>query len=98
MFGTGECALSPGCIHLEHPAEWRIGWCASNRNGRSNALNVPCARPDNNTVQLTKPVPIVIVHGTAIVLENGEVNFNRDVYGYDTALHAALAKGYPYPQ
>jgi len=53
--------------------------------------------PDNNTVRLTRPVPILIVYGTAIVQEDGEVDFYRDVYGHDASLEAALAKGYPYP-
>jgi murein L,D-transpeptidase YcbB/YkuD len=53
--------------------------------------------PDNNTVHLTKPVPILIVYGTAIVQDDGEIHFYRDVYGHDASLKAALAKGYPYP-
>jgi murein L,D-transpeptidase YcbB/YkuD len=38
------------------------------------------------------------VYGTAIVEENGEVHFYRDIYGHDAALETALAKGYPYPK
>lgn len=53
---------------------------------------------DNVTVALTKPVPILIVYGTAIVEANGEAHFYRDIYGHHVALEEALTKGYPYPQ
>jgi len=43
-------------------------------------------------------VPILIIYTTAIVEEDGEVHFYRDIHGHDAALEAALAKGYPYPK
>jgi murein L,D-transpeptidase YcbB/YkuD len=52
--------------------------------------------PDNQQVNLTTQVPVVIVYLTAIVEENGEVYFYDDIYGYDASLNDALAKGQPY--
>ena len=52
---------------------------------------------DNVTVSLAKCVPVFIVYGTALAYANGEVHFSDDIYGFDTKLAAALAKGYPYP-
>jgi len=52
--------------------------------------------PDNQQVNLTKQVPVVIVYLTAIVEENGEVYFYDDIYGDDASLNDALAKGQPY--
>jgi L,D-transpeptidase YcbB len=49
------------------------------------------------TVSLAKRVPVFIVYGTALTYENGEVHFSDDIYGHDSSLAAALAKGYPYP-
>jgi murein L,D-transpeptidase YcbB/YkuD len=49
-------------------------------------------------VNLTHPIPVLIVYLTAIVLEDGLVNFFDDIYGHDKALQQALAKGYPYPE
>jgi murein L,D-transpeptidase YcbB/YkuD len=51
--------------------------------------------PDNQQVNLSRPVPVVIVYLTAIVGENGEVYFYDDIYGLDVALNDALAKGQP---
>jgi len=48
-------------------------------------------------VNLTQPVPVLIVYATTIVLENGQVNFYDDIYGHDATLEKVLQKGYPYP-
>jgi L,D-transpeptidase YcbB len=99
MFSDEHRALSHGCIHLEHPAElaaWLLrdlpGW---NLERAEQAMH---EGKDNLTVSLKKPLPILIVYGTAVVEANGEVHFYRDIYGHDAALESALAKGYPYPK
>jgi len=98
MFATNERALSHGCIHLEHPAEM-AQWLLRDKPQWTleRVEHAMQEGPDNNTVNLTKPVPILIVYGTAIVQDDGEIHFYRDVYGHDASLEAALAKGYPYP-
>jgi murein L,D-transpeptidase YcbB/YkuD len=53
--------------------------------------------PDNQQVNLTTPVPVVILYITAVAEENGEVYFFDDIYGHDKSLEAVLAKGPPYP-
>jgi murein L,D-transpeptidase YcbB/YkuD len=53
--------------------------------------------PDNFRVNLTKPVPVLIVYLTAVAREDGDIYFYPDIYGYDAELRQALAKGYPYP-
>jgi murein L,D-transpeptidase YcbB/YkuD len=50
--------------------------------------------PDNLRVNLTKPLPVLVVYITAVAPEDGDVYFFRDIYGYDAELRAALAKGY----
>lgn len=52
---------------------------------------------DNLQVNLTKPIPVLILYGTAVVDEMGVVHFFNDLYGHDGALEKVLAKGYPYP-
>ena len=48
-------------------------------------------------MNLTPPIPVVIIYLTAVVEEDGEVYFFDDIYGHDRALNAVLAKGPPYP-
>ena len=51
----------------------------------------------NQQVNLTHPVPVLIVYATVIVGDDGTVHFYDDIYGHDAALEKVLDKGYPYP-
>jgi murein L,D-transpeptidase YcbB/YkuD len=48
-------------------------------------------------VNLTKPIPVLILYGTAIVDEAGTVRFFDDIYNLDASLEKVLNQGYPYP-
>jgi murein L,D-transpeptidase YcbB/YkuD len=52
---------------------------------------------DNQQVNLAKPIPVLILYGTAIADEDGTVHFFDDIYGLDGSLEKVLVKGYPYP-
>jgi len=45
-------------------------------------------------VKLDKPTPVLIVYGTAVVMEDGEVRFFHDIYRKDAALQMALDNRY----
>ena len=51
---------------------------------------------DNVQVNLAKPIPVLILYGTAVVEEDGSVHFFDDLYGHDAELKALIDKGYPY--
>jgi murein L,D-transpeptidase YcbB/YkuD len=42
-------------------------------------------------VDLDRPIPVLIVYGTAVVAEDGTVHFFDDIYGLDAELEKALA-------
>jgi L,D-transpeptidase YcbB len=37
-------------------------------------------------INLTNPVPVLIIYGTAVVDRQNEVHFFDDIYGYDADL------------
>jgi murein L,D-transpeptidase YcbB/YkuD len=41
-------------------------------------------------VNLKRPIPVLVVYGTAVALEGGEVRFFEDIYGYDAILEKYL--------
>jgi murein L,D-transpeptidase YcbB/YkuD len=87
--------ISHGCVHVQKPAElaaWMLrgkpGWTLEKVQAAMND------GPDNVRVNLTKPVPILMVYMTAVAREDGTVHFYRDIYGYDRELQEALTKAY----
>lgn len=94
LFARSRRDFSHGCIRVEKPAEL-AAWLLKDQS-KWTLEKIKAAMqsgPDNQQVNLTKPVPVVIVYLTAIVEENDEVYFFDDIYGYDTTLNNALAKG-----
>jgi murein L,D-transpeptidase YcbB/YkuD len=98
LFSRSRRDFSHGCIRLEKPevlAEWilrqRPGWTS----GR-----IAAAMHGENTIKVTleKPVPVLIVYATAVVLENGNVHFFNDIYGHDGVLDTALTSGARVPR
>jgi L,D-transpeptidase YcbB len=97
-FSRSRRDFSHGCIRVERPAEL-AAWVLRNDGNwtQDRVQEEMLSGKDNVTLNLAKRVPVFIVYGTALAYENGEVHFTDDIYGHDTKLAAALAKGYPYP-
>ena len=98
LFANEQRDLSHGCIRVEKPADlaaWALrnnpGWNLERVQAMMNGTQ------DNVTVNLEKPIPVLILYGTVAVDEKNNVFFFDDVYGYDKQLDEALKKGYPYP-
>jgi murein L,D-transpeptidase YcbB/YkuD len=94
LFKRSRRDFSHGCIRVEKPAEL-AAWLLRDQP-KWTLENIKAAMqsgPDNKQVNLSTPVPVVIVYLTAVVEENNEVYFFDDIYGYDSSLNNALAKG-----
>jgi murein L,D-transpeptidase YcbB/YkuD len=91
--------FSHGCIHLKEPAKL-AAWVLRDKPEWTleRVQQAMQSGQDDLRVNLTKPLPVLIVYMTAAVRKNGDVYFYRDIYGYDAELQDALAKGYPYPR
>jgi murein L,D-transpeptidase YcbB/YkuD len=98
LFSQSRRDFSHGCIRVEKPAEL-AAWALRDKP----EWTLPRIREamqtgsDNVQVNLTKPIPVLILYGTAVVEEDNTVHFFDDLYGHDQDLEKALAKGYPYP-
>jgi L,D-transpeptidase YcbB len=98
LFEQTRRDFSHGCIRVQKPADlaaWVLqgqgDWDLDKVNEAMNS------GPDNKTVSLKTPLPIVIFYLTAIVEDEGEVHFFDDVYGYDSEMQKVFSKGPPYP-
>jgi murein L,D-transpeptidase YcbB/YkuD len=98
FFAKSRRDFSHGCIRLEKPADLAV-WVLRDNPGGWNMDRVRAAMNGdaNRQVNLTKPIPVLIVYGTVIVSEDGIVHFYDDIYGHDATLEKVLDKGYPYP-
>lgn len=90
LFSRSRRDFSHGCIRVEDPvalAAWLLqdqpGWTADH-------IRAATLAEKTSRVDLKQPVPVLILYGTALAMEDGEVHFFRDIYGEDAALEQAL--------
>ncbi len=99
LFEQTRRDFSHGCIRVQKPADL-AAWVLQGQGGDWDLAKVQAAMnsgPDNRTVSLKTPLPIVIFYLTARVDDDGQVNFFDDIYGYDAEMQKVFAKGPPYP-
>ena len=90
LFAKSRRDFSHGCIRAEKPrelAEWVLrsqpGWTPERIADAMQGTKTV-------TVELSRPIPVLIVYATAVALENGEVRFFEDIYGEDAKLEEML--------
>jgi murein L,D-transpeptidase YcbB/YkuD len=99
LFSKSRRDFSHGCIRVEDPVALAV-WALRDNPGEWTADRVLEAMNGDKTFreELRKPIPVLIVYGTAIVADNGMTYFFRDVYGLDADLEKELADRRPYPR
>jgi len=99
LFEQTRRDFSHGCIRVQKPADL-AAWVLQGQGGDWDLAKVQEAMnngPNNRTVSLKNPLPIVIFYLTARVDEDNQVDFFDDIYGYDAEMQRVFAKGPPYP-
>jgi murein L,D-transpeptidase YcbB/YkuD len=98
LFDQTRRDFSHGCIRVQKPVDL-AAWVLDGQGDWDlakvqNAMN---NGPDNRTISLKTPLPIVIFYATAWVEEDGDIHFFDDIYKYDEEMQKVLVKGPPYP-
>jgi L,D-transpeptidase YcbB len=90
LFDKDERVFSSGCIRVEKAFE--LAELVLNDPVRWNraALDAAVATKKTQTVNLARPVPVLLLYWTAQPRPDGQVIFRNDVYGRDPPTLAAL--------
>jgi murein L,D-transpeptidase YcbB/YkuD len=97
FFAKSRRDFSHGCIRLEKPADLAVWVLRDNPGWNAERVRAALNGSPNQQVNLTRPIPVLIVYATVIVTEDGTVHFYDDIYGHDATLKKVLDQGYPYP-
>jgi murein L,D-transpeptidase YcbB/YkuD len=91
LFSRSRRDFSHGCIRVEDPvalAQWvlrdQLGWSEDSIRAAMNG-------EQTLQVKLDRPIPVLILYSTAVVMEDGELRYFDDIYGQDATLERALS-------
>jgi murein L,D-transpeptidase YcbB/YkuD len=91
LFAQNRRDFSHGCIRVEDPASLAV-WVLRKEGGWTRErISDSVQSPRSFTVTLSHPIPVLVVYGTGIAAEDGNVKFFDDIYGYDASLERALS-------
>lgn len=91
LFKESSRAFSHGCIRVSDPvalAEHVLRSAAGDWTAEDIKLAMSGA--PNQRVNLSKPIQVMILYGTAMATESGQVLFFDDIYGHDERLEKLL--------
>jgi murein L,D-transpeptidase YcbB/YkuD len=93
LFSKSRRDFSHGCIRLEDPVAL-AAWVLRNKSEwTTDRMRAAMNGEENLRANLDKPVAVLVLYGTAVVKEDGQVFFFRDIYSLDEELEKALANG-----
>lgn len=97
LFARSVRTFSSGCIRVEKPVELAIYLLRDQPQWTTEKIRSLSGRTQEQTVRLTRPVPVHLLYWTAWVDESGRMKFRDDVYGRDLTLDNALQEDPPAP-
>jgi murein L,D-transpeptidase YcbB/YkuD len=90
LFDRERRDLSHGCVRVENPEDL-ADWVLRGQSGWSRDRVVEAMQgTESISVKVKRPIQVVLMYATAVVMSNGEVHFFRDIYGEDQVLEKEL--------
>jgi murein L,D-transpeptidase YcbB/YkuD len=94
LFAQSRRDFSHGCVRVEDPAKLAEYVLRNNPGWDRQRIDAAFKAEKEQQVNLPKPIPVLIVYGTAIAPEDGHVHFYDDIYGYDKRLSNLFYQAY----
>lgn len=92
LFKRARRDFSHGCIRVQEPVKLARFVLEDKPEWSEDKIKAAMAGK-HSTLNLSKPIPVVIFYNTAAVDEEGKVMFFTDIYGLDRKLDALLKGG-----
>lgn len=96
LFPRARRDFSHGCIRVSDAAALARFVLRGLPEWTDEAIEAAMSGDVTEEVELKDPIPVYVIHQTAVARPDGEIAFFSDLYGADAALEARLQHGYPY--
>ena len=92
LFSRSRRDFSHGCIRVQAPEDLAVWVLREKTEWTRERIREAMHGDTTIQVNLQNPIPVLIVYGTAVAPESGEIRFLPDIYGHDDSLDKLLAK------
>jgi len=86
--------FSHGCVRVADPAALASYVLRYNPGWTRDKIDAAFKAEKQQQVNLVRQIPVLIVYGTAIAPEDGQIHFFEDIYGHDKKLENLFAQAY----
>ena len=91
LFAQSRRDFSHGCIRLSDPAALAVHVLRDVGGGWPlDRVQAAMQGEQNVRIRLPRPVPVMVLYGSALATEDGRILFFDDIYGHDRRLEALL--------
>lgn len=90
LFDRASRSFSSGCIRVERPLDLAEYLLADQPDWTRTRIDQAAGKTVEQTVRLTRAVPVHLLYWTAWADEEGLVHFRTDIYGRDQTVRRAL--------
>jgi len=90
LFNKDKRAYSHGCIRLSDPPAMAAYLLQDDKSWTKEKIAEAMNSGKEKSVQVKKPVPVIITYYTAWVDGNGVLNFRNDIYQHDAEIAAKM--------
>ena len=94
VFSESRRDFSHGCVRVAEPEKLAVYVLRNNPGWTPERVAAAFKAQKQEQVNLVKRIPVLIVYGTAISPEDGEVDFFSDIYGHDKKLATLFEQAY----
>jgi L,D-transpeptidase YcbB len=94
LFSETRRDFSHGCIRVEDPRALATWVLRNNPGWTREKVDAAFKAEKQLQVNLTYPIPVLVVYGTAVAKEDGQVYFFSDIYGNDKKLAKLFDNAY----
>ena len=94
VFSETRRDFSHGCVRVADPAALAVYVLRNNPGWTREKVDAAFKAEKQQQVNLVRQIPVLIVYGTAIATEDGQVRFFEDIYGHDKNLSNLFNQAY----
>jgi murein L,D-transpeptidase YcbB/YkuD len=93
LFNEAQRAFSHGCIRVADPLALAVQVLHDTPGDWTpQAIEAAMHGEATQRIELAQPIPVLVLYGTALAKEDGQIMFFEDIYGHDRRLERLLGR------